>query len=305
MSTATSVETELDPSISDEMQLGQYIPLHYHFNMLLDADRVDAFRSAIEYHVRPGMRVLELGGGTGILSSFAARKGAEVTCVERNPVLVEKAEYFLRENGLGNQVSVVAADAAQYVPPKPVDVVVCEMLHVALLREKQLDVIAAFKSNYRRAFGADVRMPVFIPEASVLMWQPIQQDFCFAGYWAPIPMFRPPLMQDERIVELGPLDPYASIDYDVEFGLHFNCQQAVVAQTAGEVNAVRFITQNVLAVDLSRQSAVTWPNQCLILPLRETRQVDEGQKLQVQFRYRAGDALEVLADGLQLNTLAE
>ena len=56
----------------DEKVLGQYIPLLYHYNMLQDNDRVGAFQEAIHLLVQPDMHVVELGGGTGILSSFAA-----------------------------------------------------------------------------------------------------------------------------------------------------------------------------------------------------------------------------------------
>ena len=148
--------------IPQEQVLGQYIPLLYHYNMLQDADRVGAFLEAIELLVAPGMHVVELGGGTGILSAFAARQGATVSCVERNPELAVVARKLIRENGLEDRVSVIQADASCYVPSSRVDVVVCEMLHVGLLREHQAQVITAFKNNYVRAFG--LRLPVFIPE---------------------------------------------------------------------------------------------------------------------------------------------
>jgi protein arginine N-methyltransferase 1 len=52
--------------------LGQFIPVHYHHNMLMDQNRMHGFKSAIDYAVKPGAKVLELGGGTGVLSWFAA-----------------------------------------------------------------------------------------------------------------------------------------------------------------------------------------------------------------------------------------
>lgn len=287
-------------SAAHELQLGQYIPVHYHYNMLLDQDRVEAFKSAIEFHVQADMHVLELGGGTGILSSFAARRGAAVTCVERNPALVGKAQQSLRLNGLENQVTVIQVDASQYVPDRPVDVVICEMLHVAMLREKQLDVIAAFKTNYANQFSG--ALPIFIPEASVLLWQAIEQDFDFSGYWSPLPLFRPPLVEDPRVRELTPLEPYASLDYGFPYPLRFDVDSTREANAAGEWNAVRFLTQNVLAIDMSREEAITWPNQCLILPVEQTHGVAPGQQLRCAFHYRAGDPLESLASTLQCST---
>jgi type I protein arginine methyltransferase len=287
--------------IPDEHQLGQYIPLHYHFNMLLDSDRVGAFQAAIEHRVSEGMHVVELGAGTGILSSFAARRGAKVTCVERNPALARKAEELLLNNGLAGNTSVLNEDASLFVPNEPVDVVICEMLHVGMLREKQLQVIDAFKRNYRSAFGERAKLPVFIPEASILMWQPICQSFDFSGYWAPIPMFQAPRLADARTTEMGPLDPYVSIDYDDSFPLHFSCHQEIAAAVDGEVNAVRFVTQNVLAIDIAAQTAITWPNQCLVLPWNDPFEVRRGQAIRVSLDYASGDTIESLAQSLRLS----
>lgn len=290
-----------DPlALPEELQLGQYIPLHYHFNMLQDADRVGAFQAAIGQVVEPGMEVVELGAGTGILSSFAARRGARVTCVERNPALAATAEKLLADNGLAGSTSVCLADASRYTPTAPVDVVICEMLHVAMLREKQLQIIDAFKRNYRKRFGATAPLPRFIPEASILMWQPIYQSFDFAGYWAPIPMFQAPLLINERTIQVASLDPYASIDYQADYALHFDCQQMLLAAVGGRVNAIRFVTQNVLAVDVEQQNAITWPNQCLVLPLPEAIEVKPGERLEVSFGYDSGAPLEQLSQSLRL-----
>ncbi|MFN9977392.1 MAG: methyltransferase domain-containing protein, partial [Phycisphaerae bacterium] len=121
--------------------------------MLRDQSRMLPFQEAIDLVVPEGGTVLELGGGTGVLSWFAARKARKVWCVERNPALVNAARSFLSKNEFGDRVQVVHADAMAFLPPEPVDVVICEMLHVGLLREKQLQVIRDFKDRYLRAFG--------------------------------------------------------------------------------------------------------------------------------------------------------
>ncbi|MCG8648663.1 MAG: methyltransferase domain-containing protein [Pirellulales bacterium] len=295
----TTLNHDSSAAVPEENFLGQYIPLLYHYNMLQDEDRVGAFREAIDWVVRPGMHVLELGGGTGILSSFAARCGAAVTCVERNPELVSCARRFVEENALSSQISVVQADAMTYVPKRPVDVVICEMLHVGLLREKQAQVISAFKHHYLRAHAG--KLPVFLPEASVLMIQPVQQSFDFAGYYAPVPMFQAPRLDQPRTIELAELWPYASIAYDEFIPTHFQAQQKLTASAAGCVNAVRLITQNVITIDEVRQRATTWPNQCLVLPWEESFDVSPGDDLLLQFDYNAGAPIEQLSASLRVS----
>src|SRR3569623_2485995 len=59
-------------------ELGQFVPLHYHYNLLNDTARMHGFTAAIEHAVHPGARELELGGGTGVLSNIAAPKASKV-----------------------------------------------------------------------------------------------------------------------------------------------------------------------------------------------------------------------------------
>lgn len=278
--------------------LGQYIPLVYHYNMLQDEDRVGAFLDAVNYLVKPDMHVVELGGGTGILSSFAARLGARVSCVERNPELVACARRFVEANGLDDRITVIQDDASEFVPDSPVDVVICEMLHVGLLREKQSLVISAFKKNYASVYGP--HLPVFIPEASILMSQLVEHSFEFAGYVAPVPMFQAPMVDQPRTRELSALLPYASLAYHEPLPTRFDASQRVETQAAGTVNAVRFVTQNVLTINMQQQRAIVWPNQCLVLPLETPIDVQANQACQLTFGYPSGGSIDELSASLQV-----
>ena len=116
----------------EENEIGQFIPLHYHFQMLADTSRMTAFREAIEKVVTPQLKVADLGSGTGVLSFHAAKRGAKVWAVEYNPALVSVSRKFITENGVSDRVQIVQAEASAWLPPEPVDVVICEMLHSAL-----------------------------------------------------------------------------------------------------------------------------------------------------------------------------
>ena len=281
--------------VPEEHLLGQFIPLHYHFNMLRDQQRMLPFREAIHLTVPEGGVVLELGGGTGVLSWFAAQKADRVYCVERNPALARAAQSFLGNNRHGDRVTVVQADAMNYLPPEPVDVVICEMLHVGMVREKQLEVLHSFKERYRQRFGP--KMPRFIPDTSVLAVQPIQQDFSFCGYTATVPLFEPPgpHMKDSWLA-----DPffYSTIDYHNEIPLAFNVSTELTIQSDGLFNAVSLLTNNFLAFVLSEKRAVTWLMNQLILPIARPIPVRSGDKVSIEFAYQAGGAIESLQDSI-------
>lgn len=287
--------SENTSDVPEEHFLGQFIPLHYHFNMLRDQQRMLPFREAIDLTVPEGGVVLELGGGTGVLSWFAAQKARRVYCVERNPALARAAQSFLASNSRGDRVSVVLADALNYLPPEPVDVVICEMLHVGMVREKQLEVLHRFKERYRHRFGPT--MPRFIPDTSVLAIQPIQQNFNFFGYNAAVPLFEPPgpHMKDSWLA-----DPffYSTIDYNTEIPQEFHVSAELSIQVDGLFNAISLLTNNFLAFVLSEKRAVTWLMNQLILPLTQPIPVTAGDVVSVKLSYQAGGTIESLHESL-------
>lgn len=277
--------------------LGQFIPVHYHHNMLMDGRRMSGFKAAIEYAVFPGAKVLELGGGTGVLSWFAAAQAEKVWCVEYNPDLVAEARRFLSQNTNGHKVEVIQGDAFEYLPPEPVDVVICEMIHVAMLREKQVQVIASFKQRYLEKFGGP--LPKFIPEAMIMAVQPLQQNYCFEGYNAPIVQFREATFEQAGSIELAPPAVYAMLDFTQDVADDIAWQGVFTMERDGIVNALRFVTKNILAVLLAQSTTVDWLNHYLVLPLDVPVAVKAGDRLHVSFAYRAGGSIPSLQASLR------
>jgi predicted RNA methylase len=273
-------------------ELGQFIPLHYHFNMLNDASRTGAFEEAIARAVRPGARVVELGGGTGVMSFFAARRAGHVWCVERNPDVARETRRLLALNACADIVEVVEADALDYVPPEPVDVVVCEMLHVTLLVEKQLPVIAAFKEHYLAAFGPP--LPRFVPEALIQAVQPVQHSFEFYGYVAPTMHFQDGSAEQPRTRELGDPVVYQTLEFDGPIAPRIAWTGVLAVAQPGSLNAVRFITKNLLAILPAEQRSVDWLMNYLIVPLPVATEVAPCDRVEVAFDYGFGDPLSSL-----------
>jgi predicted RNA methylase len=272
--------------------LGQFIPVHYHHNMLMDHNRMHSFKCAIDYAVRPGARVLELGGGTGALSFFAARKAEKVYCVEFNPDLVQEARRFLALNPNGHKVEVIHADAFDYLPPEPVDLVICEMIHVAMLREKQVDVIESFKQRYLAKFGGP--LPVFMPEAVIMAVQPVQKEYDFEGFFAPIIQFEETNVFQPGTVQLGQPAAYSILDFTQAVDPVIAFDGEIAIEQAGELNALRFITKNILSVVQEQNGTIDWLNHYMSLPLAQPLRVEAGDVVRVSFRYRAGGSIPSL-----------
>lgn len=281
--------------------LGQFIPVHYHHNMLMDNRRMSGFKAAITHLVAPGAKVLELGGGTGVLSWFAAAKAEKVWCVEYNPDLVAEAKRFLAQNVNGDRVEVIRGDAFEYLPPEPVDVVICEMIHVAMLREKQVQVIESFKQRYLEKFGGP--LPLFIPEAMIMAVQPLQQDYCFEGYQAPIVQFQEPTFIQPGSVELAQPAVYSMLDFTQAVHAQIAWQGVFAIEHAGTVNALRFVTKNILAVNMQQSTTIDWLNHYLVLPLAEPVSVQAGEQLHVSFEYKAGGSIPSLQATLRAQHL--
>jgi len=296
-STATQ-EIQNQSIIEADNLLGQYIPLHYHFQMLEDEGRMAGFKAAIDYLVPDGGRVLDMGAGTGVLSFLAAQKAAKVYSVERQPEMVQCARTLLEENGCGDTVELIQADARDYLPPEPVDVVVCEMLHSALLREKQVEVIQSFKGRYREKFGD--KMPIFIPDTTILGVEPVYANFSYQGYQAPISFFEDPGALSERYLSLGEAKPYCILEYQEEAPTTLNFDESISIHTNGRFNALRFITKNLLSVNLNSGKTVDWMNLNLILPIKKSLDAEAGNQFHVSFSYQAGGEIQALKNSIEV-----
>ncbi|MFM2416737.1 MAG: hypothetical protein RL385_1460 [Pseudomonadota bacterium] len=283
--------------IDEDAYLGQFIPLHYHGQMLADDRRMSAFREAITKLVPAGAHVVELGAGTGVMSFFAAQRARKVTSVERLPHVAAAARRLLAANGVADKVTIVEADAHSFVPDEPVDVLICELLHTGLLREKQTEVVAAFKAAHQERFGKPIKL--ILPEASILAVQPVYQPFDFHGYHAPVPLFMEPGSVHANTEELGQPEVYAVVDYRDEIPGAIAVDGFLPIDQDGTLNALRFITKNVVGILDREGRTADWHMQYLILPLPRPIEVKRGDRVVLSFQYETGGSIESLCASLQ------
>jgi type III protein arginine methyltransferase len=157
--------TELDPGNADFAANLRIVSTHavplWHFSMMNDAARNDAYEIGIRAAVKPGDTVLEIGTGSGLLAMMAARAGAaHVYTCEMVEAIAGKAREIVEANGYAAEITIVASHSSDLDIPAHLDaranVLVSEILASDLLGEGLLE---AFE---------DARERLLVPGARVI-----------------------------------------------------------------------------------------------------------------------------------------
>jgi ribosomal protein L11 methyltransferase len=101
--------------------------------------------TALQSRIYPGMRVLDLGTGSGILGIAAAAMGADVTALDISETAVEVARRNVEENGLSNRMS-VASGSIEAVSGQQFQLILANII-AGVLADLAPDLAAALKPN--------------------------------------------------------------------------------------------------------------------------------------------------------------
>lgn len=147
----------------------------WHFSMLADRSRNDAYNQAIVSAVKPGDVVLDIGAGSGLLSLMAARAGStDVTAVEMVPELAEVAQKVVADNNFSDIIKVHQKRSTGLIVgedlPEKADIVVSEILDAGLLGE---GVIPSLRHAWSNLLKRDA---ICIPKAADIYAVLIQSD---------------------------------------------------------------------------------------------------------------------------------
>lgn len=118
----------------------------WHFIMLADDLRNDAYQRAIEKVVTKDSTVLDIGTGSGLLSLMAARAGAKkVVACEMHNRLAETAKEIVAANGYSKKITVInkkstALEIGSDLPEKA-DLLVSEILDAGVIGEGVLPTV--------------------------------------------------------------------------------------------------------------------------------------------------------------------
>jgi tetratricopeptide (TPR) repeat protein len=162
---------EIDPSHKDAEQLLRRLYNHnipsWHFDMLNDEERNNAYNKAISTAAEKAQHVLEIGTGSGLLAMMAARAGAsKVTTCEMSKQLAAVARKVIARNGYADTIRVIPKKSTQLEVgtdlKEPADLLIAEVFDNGLLGEHFLPALLHAKRNLLKG-GA-----VIIPAAATI-----------------------------------------------------------------------------------------------------------------------------------------
>lgn len=96
--------------------LSESVP-KWHFLIVRDKLRNEAYDRALQRAVTPGCKVLEIGTGSGLLAMMAARHGANVVTCEANPAIAAAARDVIAANGLSDRIRVITKHSSEVTLP--------------------------------------------------------------------------------------------------------------------------------------------------------------------------------------------
>ena len=171
---------KLDPQLSSAEEnldsIANMLVERWHFRMLNDKERNQAYRNAIDRAVKKGCgQVLDIGSGTCILSMFAIQAGAkEVYACEMSKTMYDLSLDILSANQMKDSVHVINKKSHDLtIPgdlPRQVSLIVTETLDCGLLGE---GIISTLTHAKHELLAANQNAQI-IPEGAIVYGQLIQ-----------------------------------------------------------------------------------------------------------------------------------
>ncbi len=149
----------VDPATRGEEATRGWVRPSIHLSMLDDRTRTKGFCDALRSVVLPEDVVVDIGTGTGVLATCAAKAGARQVYAVESSGIAEVAAKMFEANGVADRVTLVRRRSTSATLPELASVLVTETIGNDPLDEQLLEIVADAKS---RLLLPDARM---IPSA--------------------------------------------------------------------------------------------------------------------------------------------
>lgn len=115
--------------------------LSYHLEMLLDEERVNAIKKALDETLIQGGIHCDLGAGTGIFAIYAAERCRKVYAIERDPAIFEIAKKNIAQSPYKDKIVLLKMDALDFTLTEKADTIFVEMMSIWAINEPQVPVM--------------------------------------------------------------------------------------------------------------------------------------------------------------------
>lgn len=126
--------------------------LFWHERMLVDSQRIEAYREGLRKHVKPGDVVCDLGTGTGILSMLCSLSRPKVIYAIEHSSFISIAEETATRNGV-DCIKFVRSNSRDFVPPERADVIIHEQMGQLIFGENMIENLLDLKARALKPGG--------------------------------------------------------------------------------------------------------------------------------------------------------
>ncbi len=254
-------------------------------SLLGQRTRILKFAEAIQRVVKPGMRVVDIGTGSGVLAMLAAQAGAaEVTALDINKDSIEYAIMAARMNGLEDSINFLVGHFLDFRPEERYDVVICEMLSSMMLVEQQIPASRHAMSHIMKPEG--VLIPSFVT-VYVALTQCETIWSRFRVHQLKFPRL-PQTISKEDATDLSELAEVVQFDLmNLEEETTVDTTLRLKAIQDGEVHGLIGLFDAVVHEDIRLIPEDGWRE--LFIPFEKSIQVSEGDEITVNLKFTPGE----------------